>query len=419
MLISRYFSPLLVTLAVYCTAAFASQAEPLRSCKRGLGFTNETSHDLATLSNRVAWWYNWALVPGDAVKDNYPQSAVEYVPLVWSGDFDETYLRQYLASHPQIKYLQTFNEPNFASQANMTPQQVADIWPRLEAIADEYQLQLVAPAVNYSPGDVDIPGTDDNGSPFAYLDAFFAACNNCRVDYIAIHGFMGSANALENYLQQFHQRYNKPLWLTEWNLNLGNNRETLEKQMDFLAETTRWLEQQDYVFRYAWLLGRSSEGANSAPYVDILTPEGGWTQLGALYQAIPATDYYQPVPATVEVEAAQTLDGFHHRASYDTQGQPVVQLFSDDLNHGATLSYQLYSEHNQDYQFSLSYATLNDAQISMQVDGGDWQTLYLPSTGNQYVWRQQQDTLTLPAGNHRLIIRVDYGEPNLDWFRLQ
>ncbi|WP_417763030.1 hypothetical protein [Shewanella sp.] len=56
---------------------------------------------------------------------------------------------------------------------------------------------------------------------------------------------------------------------------------------------------------------------------------------------------------------------------------------------------------------------------SIQVDSGNWQSLYLPSTDNQYIWHEQQGTLTLPAGNHRLIIRVDYGEPNLDWFRLQ
>lgn len=419
LLIPGHFSRLLVSLSVCLSIGGNCYADPLRSSKRGLAFTNETPTDLATLQQHVAWWYNWALIPGDAVKDNYAQFGVEYVPMAWDSGFDAAYLRQYLAGHPQIRYLLTYNEPNFASQANMTPQQVADSWPQLEAIADQYQLKIVAPAVNYSPGDVDIPGTDDNGSPFAYLDAFFAACGNCRVDYIAIHGFMGSASALENYVQQFYQRYHKPIWLTEWNLSLGDNRETLEQQMDFLAETSRWLEQQDYVSRYAWLVGRSSQGADNAPYVDILTPSGGWTQLGALYQQIPSQDYYQPLPTTIEAEAAQTLSGFHHRATYDSQGQPVVQLFSDAPNNSAQLSYQVQSEHTQDYQLTLSYAAPDNAQLALKVDDGHWQPIFLPSSANPYVWLTQNTSVTIPAGNHQLSLRVDYGQPNLDWFRLE
>ena len=62
---------------------------------------------------------------------------------------------------------------------------------------------------------------------------------------------MGNVASVESYLNQFYDRYQLPVWLTEFNLSTGNSDETLEDQMDFLAELTRWLEAQDYIYRYA------------------------------------------------------------------------------------------------------------------------------------------------------------------------
>lgn len=63
----------------------------------------------------------------------------------------------YLTAHPGVEYLLGFNEPNIAWTAggsSMTPQQAADAWPRLEKIADDYGLKLVAPALNFSGDNV-------------------------------------------------------------------------------------------------------------------------------------------------------------------------------------------------------------------------------------------------------------------------
>ena len=76
---------------------------------------------------------------------------MDYVPMTWNGGFDENKIRQYFTDHPGAKYLLGFNEPNFKAQANMTPKQAAEIWPRLEKIAEDFDLELVGPALNYSP----------------------------------------------------------------------------------------------------------------------------------------------------------------------------------------------------------------------------------------------------------------------------
>ena len=109
--------------------------------------------------------------------------------------FDSLKLVTFLSNHPETKYLLAFNEPNFLEQANMTPVEVAALWPKLESIADAYNLEIVGPAVNFCGNCVQANGTTYN-SPFDYLDNFFQACQACRVDHIAIHSYMNNVGAL-------------------------------------------------------------------------------------------------------------------------------------------------------------------------------------------------------------------------------
>ncbi len=393
----------------------ASAENVLVSSKRGLGYSLTQTDDLSIMSRHMSWWYNWAETPDNNVADSTQQNRVEFVPMAWDKDFDQSAMRTYLADHAEIKYILAFNEPNFTDQANLTPQEAADNWYKIEAIADEFDLKIVAPAMNYSPGEVDIPDTENDGSPFEYLDAFFAACADCRVDYLAVHAYMGNVASVEAYLSQFYERYQLPIWLTEFNLSTGDNDETLEDQMDFLAELTRWLEAQDYIDRYAWFIGRTDEGADSYPYVDILGDIGQWSKLGALYSGIPSLDYYQPLPARIEAEHALAITGFHHRATSANE-QPVVQLFAnqDDEQNG-TMTFQISSSSDTTYNWTLNYASATDAVISLQIDDNSAQTLTLPSTYNIYVWDQINSALSIPSGNHTLSINVLSGKPGFDW----
>ncbi|WP_115718473.1 glycosyl hydrolase [Gallaecimonas mangrovi] len=403
---------LLVLLFVFLFSWPAFSDDAL-SEKRGLGSTNTEAADLALMSGKIAWWYNWSALPGNYVGSDYSQYGVEFVPMVWGTSLDENALRNYLSIHPEVKYILGFNEPNSAGEADLTPQQAADNWYKIENIADEFNLKIVAPAVNYSAGGVDIPGTDDDGNPFAYLDAFFADCSDCRVDYIAVHAYMSDPSYVEQYLAQFYSRYGKPIWLTEFNLSKGDNTETIEQQMDFLAEMTRWLENQSYIFRYAWFIGRTSGGASAAPYVDILGDAGQWTALGTLYGGIPGPDYRFDLPMTIQAEHAHSISGFHHRVTTDTNGNPVVQLFSDAV--GATMQFHVHSDSEKAYNWTLNYASGGDAQIAIQVDDDAWQTVTLPDTGMQYFWSTITQAVTIPAGDHWFRVKVTSGTPNFDW----
>jgi hypothetical protein len=175
------------------------------------------------------------------------------------------------------RYLLGFNEPNFGSQANLSAADAAALWPELEAIADERGLDLVSPAVNFCGGDC------QETDPFKYLDDFFAACEGCRVDAIAIHIYVGCnpngenhAEWLINHVKTYESRFSLPLWLTEF---ACDDAEDEAEQLAFMEDAVEFLEENPRIARYAWFAGR----ADNVPHVDLLGADGELTALGRRY----------------------------------------------------------------------------------------------------------------------------------------
>ena len=100
------------------------------SPKRGIAYGNNSSTDLSLLSTGISWWYNWSEAPESSVLNSYTGLGVDFVPMAWNGNFNQQKLRDFLLAHPDVKYILGFNEPNFTSQANMTPSEAAASWPR-------------------------------------------------------------------------------------------------------------------------------------------------------------------------------------------------------------------------------------------------------------------------------------------------
>ena len=47
------------------------------------------------------------------------------------------------------------------------------------------------------------------------LDQFFAACDGCKVDAIALHSYTCKWEWLKSHID-LYRKYNKPIWLTEF-----------------------------------------------------------------------------------------------------------------------------------------------------------------------------------------------------------
>lgn len=249
-------------------------------CKRGIAYGHHSVADFAALQPAIAWWYNWAYLPDEALRDgSYRARGVEYAPMVWGGDFDAT--RMIEAIPEGATTLLGFNEPNFGEQADLSAAEAAALWPEVERIADARGLTLVSPAVNYCGGDC------QDTDPFRYLETFFAACPDCRVDRVAFHVYVGchpdgddQARWLIDHVRQYEARFSQPLWLTEF---ACTDAASFDEQIAFLQDAVAFLESDPRIERYAWFSGRF-EGI---PFVDLLGADGALTPLGQAYVDAP------------------------------------------------------------------------------------------------------------------------------------
>lgn len=261
------------------SSSYTSQeASSSATMKRGIAYGHHSKADQVALSLGVRWWYNWTNSPDESLGENSPlTNSIEYVPMVWGeGSLKQT---SSFTIPTASRFLLAFNEPNFKSQANMTAQDAAALWPQLEAIADAHHLQLVSPAVNFCGPESECNGTN----PFDYLDSYFLACINCRVDKIAIHIYVGcnqngsnKAQWLINHIQTYKQRFTQPLWLTEFACTDAKN---MEEQIAFLKDAISYLDGEPRIERYAWFSGRFDD----IPYVNLLGDDGELTELGKAY----------------------------------------------------------------------------------------------------------------------------------------
>ncbi len=257
-----------------------------RNFKRGLGYGSHSVADMEVIAQGISWWYNWWHQPDNSqILSVYRNYNMEFVPMAWNGNFNKSAMRAYLANHPDVKYILGFNEPNFLDQANMTPSQAAAVWHHIEEIADEFNLKIVGPAMNYSwvggaPSEIVDGQIIHYNDPFVWLDAFFAACPNCRVDYIAVHSYMNHVGALEWFINQF-KKYNKPIWLTEFCAWEGEV--SVATQKNFMKAALAYLDSDNDIYRYAWFSGRS----NGNPHFGLFGESGQLTELGKIYVGLP------------------------------------------------------------------------------------------------------------------------------------
>ncbi|MER6706568.1 glycosyl hydrolase [Streptomyces fumanus] len=196
----------------------------------------------ALADSGVSWYFNWASSSSGVT----PPQGVEYVPMIWGpGSVTD---EQLASAKREGTTLLGFNEPDLASQANMTPEQALDLWPRLQ----DTGLRLGAPAVSQG---ADVPG--------GWLDRFMqgAAERGLRVDFIPVHWYGAdfgpdATRQLREYLERVHERYHKPVWLTEYGLidfSQGTPRYPSQQQeADFIKASTQMLDGLGYLERYAW-----------------------------------------------------------------------------------------------------------------------------------------------------------------------
>jgi hypothetical protein len=148
----------------------------------------------------------------------------------------------------RVRYLLGFNEPDSASQSNLTPQQAAALWPQLERTG----LILGSPA----------PATPADG----WLASFMALARerHLRINFIALHYYQDFTNPnavseLRQQLTALHKLYGRPIWVTEigaidirsWNEPMAHA-PTDASAVRYMRKLFAMLDALPFVQRYAW-----------------------------------------------------------------------------------------------------------------------------------------------------------------------
>jgi hypothetical protein len=243
---------------------------PGPACKRGIAW-HGSALDNPAVNQSITWWYNWG------TGANVVGAGLEFVPMLWGGGADVDDVSERVRD--DARFLLGFNEPNFFEQADMSAQAAASGWPVAQELAKRHGLALVSPAVNFCGDDQNQTGPCHDTNPVSYLTDFFAACQGCQVDYVAVHWYNCDRESLEWYLDQF-KSFGKPLWLTEFACGYEGDT-SLAGQEKYMREAIPVLEADPHVYRYAWFSG------DPIPQARLLEDNGELTSLGQVYVGLP------------------------------------------------------------------------------------------------------------------------------------
>jgi hypothetical protein len=306
-------------------------------------------------------------------------SGIEWVPMCWGGISSQDVAGIEAQIPEGSLYLLGFNEPNFISQANLTPTQAASMWPNLEKIAQDKGLELVSPAVNWC-GDCVEGVTND---PTDWLDKFFATCPLCKVDYIAIHSYAPGSAALKSYVEKF-RKYGKPLWITEF-APWDPPRPDFDGVVQYMKEVIPFLENEPLIFRYSWFATRVSINQD----ISLLKSNGTLTKLGQLYTRMGfpglAVDIPPVAMAGMDIDISLPITSVKLKGTtYDANG--------DEL----TISWTQVSGPNT--------AAFNDAAIAQPTVSGLIEGKYVFRIDITASGQKDYDEVTITVGSTNIAI---------------
>ena len=212
--------------------------------KRGIAYNDASmANRFATFCFSCGWAYNWASSRGDL------SSEIEYIPMLWGdsalhtdhwdGDCESELKKG-------VKALFSFNEPDNAAQANISPEQAA-----------ASHIQWMNKYAGRAP--ISAPSITNSGNPgegLEWLEAFINICKasdeGCQVDFCNVHWYSEAqyADTLFEYLDKAHEICDgKPIWLTEF-APLGSENQISE----FLTSVIPELDDLVYLEAYSYFM---------------------------------------------------------------------------------------------------------------------------------------------------------------------
>ena len=266
-------------LVLLLAAPAAHAARPLIGVASGTYADQGAAGTLRSVGAR--WAYDWS---GESALAGKP--GVEFVPMAWgAGSVTDQAVAGWTQARRSgaARWLLGPNEPDLAEQADLSPEAVLELWPRLQATG----LKLVSPAVAN-------PATRSQTHPDQrWLDAFMAGAERrgLRVDAVALHYYgdwtdPATVRWIERDLRAVHQRWKKPIWITEagaleawrWEGRAPHATPTKARAVAHLQRLVAMTRRLGFVDRVAWFMDRCT--GDCARWSALLDAHGRPTALG-------------------------------------------------------------------------------------------------------------------------------------------
>ncbi|KAI0513175.1 glycosyl hydrolase catalytic core-domain-containing protein [Xylaria bambusicola] len=234
------------TSAVF-TPTSSSSAAPAPTShsggKRGLAFNDASLvQEFLTLGGQASWAYNWG-----SSSASLPEG-VTFYPMLWSPAPDHSNGWDGFAADAISKgadALLSFNEPDIASQANMSPADAAAghiQWMNPYSGKARISTPAISSSANANQG-------------IDWLKQFFNACNGqCAFDFCAAHWYgPGGADGAGLFLQHLKDVNEacdgKPVWVTEFAAEGAGVDEFMTTVVESLeSEEFSFVEKYSYFF---------------------------------------------------------------------------------------------------------------------------------------------------------------------------
>jgi len=395
-----------VAVVLAGVGAEAATAPVVQSRKRGVCVNKLSAEDFAALQPGVSWFYNWHYESADV------RPGMDYLPMVWTSSPDRIAgAKRYLDSKPKPRMLMGINEPNLSGQANLNPQQAAEVWKELSRMAKAKGVPLTGPHMAISaPGNEIVKGYDpiqkkerNLSYMIDFLDAFFHYAGKDSTDGIGIHAY-GNVGELKWAVGELHKKYGKPIWVSEF-AEWGAR--DVEAEIRYMIEAVDFMERAPHVAGYAWFKERFDKGPNKMSLLD--RQSGKLTRLGELYVHMPVHDaaVFYPVPGRVEAEADVRMNGVGLEPTRDADGWFHVHK----IEAGDWMEYQLNVAAAGAYTVSARVAAGAPVALRVTQGGAELGRITVTQPKGAQQWETVKTTVRLAAGKQT--IRVECGSKDL------
>jgi len=250
--------------------------------KAGLGWSDGNNDNIRVLTGNkvgdtpVSWIYTWGPYSVKAAS----AIGLDFVPMFWGSGTESTFESQLRSGgFANSTAVLGFNEPNRADQSNLAAATAVSLWKQyIQPLKSSHGLSLGAPAVS----------SDSTGLP--WLRSFVSECSGCTIDFIPIHWYGSNPSYFESYVENIHNTFNKPIWITEWAcVQYVSTDPACDENgvKNFLETTVKWLYAQSYVQRFAWFGAMKAVPSGIPSYDALLTSNGdSLSATGSLYISI-------------------------------------------------------------------------------------------------------------------------------------